>query len=187
MKRMYVAVVLAILLVAIAGTAAVGQTYWQRFDNVLVRSLESLSNIDVDGVLTVDGASTHTGAVTNSGTLNQVGNATFAGTVAVNGSRLAIADWLAAAPGDALTVTDGGIITPTGTLQPLTAAGPVTASLAAGSSGDVLILYNSAAQNITIEDTTGQLFASTYVMGQYDTLTLVFYGTSWVELARSVN
>lgn len=179
-RKLIVPVLIAALLLVALTVGVNAQTYWQRMDNVLVKSLESTGAVQVDGALNVDGAATFAA-------LNASGNMATSGNMTVNGERLSIAEWVGAAPQAALTITDGGIITPTGTLQMLTAAGAVTASLASGQAGDMLILVNTAAQNITVADTTGQLFASTYVMGQWDTLTLVFYGTSWIELARSVN
>lgn len=90
-------------------------------------------------------------------------------------------------PQSALTITNGGVITPTGALQLLTAAGPVTATIAAGSSGETVVLLNTAAQTITIEDTTGQLFSGNIALGQWDSATLVYYGTAWIQVAESDN
>lgn len=174
-----VTVALVLWLTLIGVTNA--QTIWQQMDNVVVKSLYDL------GALQIDGATTINCAVTNNGTLNQVGNASFAGTVAANGSRLAVAKYLSAAPQGEITVTNGGVITPTGTLQLLTAAGAVGASLGTGSSGDVVSFINTANQTITISDTTGTMLSANAALGQWDTLTVVYYGTSWIELARSNN
>lgn len=87
----------------------------------------------------------------------------------------------------AVTVTDGGIITATGTYQPLTAAGTVTATVAAGAAGRVLVLVNTAAQTINIQDTGIQKLSAAIALGQYDSLILWSDGTNWIEISRSDN
>lgn len=90
----------------------------------------------------------------------------------------------------AITVTDGGVITPTGAYQPLTAAGSVGSTLggcSAGNAGKITRFVNTVAQSIIITDTGNTVLASTYTMGQYDTLTTICDGTRQIELARSNN
>ena len=59
--------------------------------------------------------------------------------------------------------------------------------------GQVLIFENSGSNNIVIRDVTiggGNIKlagATNYTMGQYDTLTLIYNGTYWLETARSNN
>jgi len=131
----------------------------------------------------LDGAtlSLETGAAMNSDA-----NATFGGTLAVTGDA-ALAAGLNLVPQTVISVTNGGVITPTGALQRLESAGNVTATLAAPSSGEMLVLFNSSNTTILIQDTTGQTLASDASLGQWDTLTLFGYGTSWVEVSRSNN
>jgi hypothetical protein len=94
--------------------------------------------------------------------------------------------WTPAAP---LTVTDGAVFTPTGSYQPLGAAAPVTPTVytATAVAGSVLLLVNTGANAITIQDTATQALAGDFSMGQYDTLLLIFDGTRWIERARSNN
>lgn len=127
------------------------------------------------------------GDVAIAGTLNGVGNAAFDGTLTANGTDLIVAQTLAIAPQTAISVTNGGVLTPTGTVQMLTAAGNVTPTLGSGSAGDVVMLINTANLTITIADTTGQIFSGNIALGQWDTATLVFYGTSWIQVAESDN
>ena len=67
------------------------------------------------------------------------------------------------------------------------AAGAVTATIAAPTAGDLLILVNTDANAITIEDTTGQTMASNIALGAGDSITLIGVDTAWVELSRSNN
>ena len=171
---------LLVLLTGIAN-AQVGRGWfkvdklWADSDAYITGSATVATDLNVIGNQTVGGTSATTG------------NASFAGTVAVNGSDLAVAKMLALVPQTAITATDGGIITPTGTIQMLAAAGAVTPTLAAGSSGDVVTFINTSNAAITIVDTTGYLLSGNIVMGQWDSATVVWYGTSWIQVAESDN
>jgi uncharacterized protein YjdB len=87
----------------------------------------------------------------------------------------------------AITVTNATAFTATGTYQGIQAAGWVTPTIAAGTAGDLLILINVSAQNITIEDTGVQMLTAVFVMGQYDVLMLLADGTNWIEVSRANN
>lgn len=174
----------AILLVLLSSTVALAQVgrgwfkvdkLWADSDAYITGSATVATDLNVIGNQTVGGTSATTG------------NASFAGTVAVNGSDLAVAKMLALVPQTAITATNGGIITPTGTIQMLAAAGAVTPTIAAGSSGDVVTFINTSNAAITIVDTTGYLLSGNIVMGQWDSATVVWYGTSWIQVAESDN
>jgi len=88
----------------------------------------------------------------------------------------------------AITVTQSGTLTPTGAYQPITAAGNLSFStIADGTSGDVLTLINESNTTITITDTGTTMLSGNAALGQYDSITLLFDGTNWVELAQSDN
>ena len=114
------------------------------------------------------------------------GNTSVGGTLAVVGDT-SLSGLLSIATVDELTVANGGTITPTGTLQRLTAAGAVGAGLGAPTAGAYVMLLNTSANTITITDTTGAVLAGNAALGQWDTLTIVGYGNSWHEVARSNN
>ena len=143
--------------------------------------------ISVERDLAVGTTATIAGNATVGGTLNVTGNTATSGTMAVNGDKLAVAKTVAIAPQTAISVTNGGIITPTGTLQMLTSGGTVTATLATGNSGDMLTLVNTSNTSIVVVDTTGQLFSGNVALGQWDTASFVFYGTSWIQTGESDN
>jgi len=133
-----------------------------------------------------DGPATFNAALVATDTVAVTGNASIGGNLAVTGDTALAAD-LNLAPQTAISVTNGGIITPTGALQRLTSAGNVTATLAAPAAGQVIVLFNSSSTTITIEDTTGQALSANAALGQWDTLTIVGYGNSFYEVARSNN
>lgn len=89
-----------------------------------------------------------------------------------------------------LTLTMNGWITPTGTFQVVRSAGAVSisgANIADGSHGDLLILYNAGAQTITITETTGLVSAGNIALGTLDSATLVYSGTTWIQIGASNN
>lgn len=178
---MPLAVLLALLVFAGVAQAQVGRGWFK------VDKLWADSDAYITGDVTVATDLAVIGNQTVGGTSATTGNASFAGTVAVNGSDLAVAQMLAIAPQTAISVTNGGIITPTGTIQLLTAAGAVTPTIATGNSGDVVTLINTANVAITIVDTTGYLLSGNIVLGQWDSATVVWYGTSWIQIAESDN
>jgi predicted lipoprotein with Yx(FWY)xxD motif len=91
--------------------------------------------------------------------------------------------------GSTVTVTNGSTITLTTSFTPITAAGAVATATLLGctTAGRINMLYNTAAQTITLTDTSTLMLAGNYGMTQYDTLTLIGDGTNCIELARAVN
>ncbi len=88
------------------------------------------------------------------------------------------------------TITDGTEdIAPAGSYHEIGAGGSVanTMKVSGYSQGDYVMIVNVTAQTITITDTGTTKLASSYGMTVDDSLTLLFDGTNWVEIARSVN
>jgi len=109
--------------------------------------------------------------------------------VTVSG-KLAALGWVQWSMQDAVSVVQDGSIEPSGSLQLLSSAGAVsTAGLITDTveAGYWVMLMNSNANTITISDTAPCALAGNCALGQYDTLTLIFDGTRWVELDRSDN
>ena len=118
------------------------------------------------------------------------GNATLtAGNLTLSNGDLIVADDLRITAQTVISPTDGGVITPTGTYQPLSSAGTVTPTIATGAAtaGDTLMLVNTTATTINIADSGTAKLSAAAALGQYDTLTLLFDGTNWLELDRSDN
>ena len=177
--RLFVALLTVALVTSLPILVANAQVK-QPAEWITAKRLTVATRADVGETLTA-------GSLAVAGTINGTGNAAFDGTVIVNGSDLVVASTLAIAPQTAISLTNGGVITPTGTIQELTSASNVTVTLASPNSGDTLVLLNVANVSILIQDTTGQVLATDATLGQWDTLTLVGRGTSWIELARSNN
>ena len=116
------------------------------------------------------------------------GTSVSAGTTVTAGSTVTAGTKYVATAAAAITCANGATITPTGTYQPITASGTVEVTVTATSrtTGEILILVNTAAQAITIKDVnidgTGDL-----ALSQYDTAMYIFNGTNWAQLATSNN
>ena len=159
------AVVLAIVFSASVVTAA-----------DLTQSISRFVRINTDHI-TVNRTATVTGATALASTLTVAGNAAFSGDVAF-------------VPQAAVTVTNGSEINPTTAYIPLTSAGTVgTSSILTATStvGDLIVLVNTANTTITISDTGALRLSGNIALGQFDTLTLLFDGTAWNQLATSNN
>jgi len=109
-------------------------------------------------------------------------------------TNLYVGDWVHIFTQTPIAVTDGAVITPTGTYQPLTSAGSVTATLTTSSdfvtAGDVLVLINAnstVTSTVNIVDSGTAMLTAAAALGQYDSLTLWFDGTNWIELSRANN
>lgn len=109
-------------------------------------------------------------------------------------TNLYVGDWVRIFTQTPIAVTNGAVITPTGTYQPLTSSGEVTATLTTSVSyvtaGDLLVLLNASptvTTTINIADSGTAMLSAAAALGQYDSLTLWFDGTNWVELSRSNN
>lgn len=103
---------------------------------------------------------------------------------------LTVGDLLSVSPQADIVLTMNGWVTPTGTFQPVRSAGAVSISgahIAPGSNGQLLYLYNAGAQTITITETTGLVSAGNIALGALDAATLVYSGTTWIQLSASNN
>lgn len=95
-----------------------------------------------------------------------------------------------AARGTTQTLTADATITDTWTYLPITAAGAIgTSGIASTTSvaGDILILTNVGSNAIVITDTGNTVLGGNATLGQFDTLSLVFDGVRWVQLATANN
>lgn len=86
------------------------------------------------------------------------------------------------------TVVNVTPITPTRSVLLLTESGTVTVTtIVAGPANAMLFVRNTAAQTVNVVDGSNLKLASTFAMGQYDTLMLISDGTNWIETARANN
>lgn len=163
-----------------ASMAAVEHTHFtalQVNSELQSNTIASTDAVTVGATLSVAGASTLTGTVTTIGQLT-------VGTIAKVGTFLQYTS------GATQTVVNTQPITPTATYQTIAAAVNVYTDnlIRAGAlTGQLWIVQNIGTPTITITDANTCNLASTYAMGISDTLTLIFDGTSWNEIARSDN
>jgi hypothetical protein len=146
-----------------------------------------LSALAVTGDATV-GTLAVTGNTELSGSLDVLSDGLVGGNLEVDGVLLgtSFGVWSPVTP---VSVTMSVPITPTGSYQPLESAGTVSTTLAATgfTAGTWVCLVNTSNTTIAITDTGTCKLAGNWQGGQYDTLTVLFDGTNWVELGRSNN
>lgn len=191
---------LALVLALVLAAPAMAQSV-TRFGTVLAVKL-----IASNGLTVITGGATVTAGdvdvttgdinVTAGGITADAGDLTLTAGSAIIGNDLSVADDLTSADlfntrAATVTVTTDGVITPTGAYQPLSAAGAVQTSDIAGctvaNDGRLVTLINGVNQTITITDTGTLKLASTYAMGQYDSLSLRCDTVNWIEIGRSNN
>jgi hypothetical protein len=177
--------VAAILLVGVVG-AVNAQTVYQRMGDVWARSLR------VTNGATIGGATSVGGALTVAGTAAVTGNASTGGTLAVTGNadvggNVSIDNLIAFGNAGNVTVTPGAVLTPANTLTFVTAAGAAGVGMGLGSTGQIVSVINMGTNAVTISDTVNSALSGDIALGQYDTLTMVFDGTRWIQLATANN
>lgn len=159
----------------------------EQSDSTRVATIDNSGNAAISGTLQVEGD-----IFDNAGDVVVDDAARVSGTLTQNASSitttLTIGTWEAFTGQTELTIAMNDTITPTGTYQPLTAGGAVSAGgIAAGTAGQLLILTNISANNITITDTGTVMLNANRVLGQYDTIMLLSDGTNWLELSYNDN
>jgi hypothetical protein len=175
MRKLIAALLVAILLVTVFVMAVDAQSTFQRFENVVVKSLRSLGAVIITGNTSVAGTFAATGASTLTGDVT-TGGATTVGT------------YLAATLATTQTVVADGTIAPAGTYQPITAAGAVgTSSVTILPTGTLLYLVNVGSNAITLTDTGTLVLGGNMVLGAGDTGLLVSNGVNWYQVGTANN
>jgi len=106
---------------------------------------------------------------------------------------LTFSEFLAAEEQTVVVVGAGYSITPTGTYQPITSTARVTTStscavISGTVNGQLLILVNeNAADLITIDDGANTHLSGDALLGNDDTLMLIWDGADWLEIAQANN
>ena len=147
---------------------ALGTTHFTNISAEDITATDDVSvadDADIDGDLDVDGA-------TNLDAVDIAEDATFAADLTITNVT-------------AISLTAAGIITPTGTYQPLTSAAAVTTStttpIAAGATGQLLILENqNSSDAITIDGTGGAVECKAdLALAAGDIVMLIYDGAAW--------
>jgi hypothetical protein len=101
---------------------------------------------------------------------------------------LTVADDLILTEQSVITVTNGATLTPTGAVQPIASAGAVGfGAITAGTAGQLLVIENTVNQTITITDSATLRLGGNAVLGQFDTLMLLYDGATWVQVSKTDN
>jgi hypothetical protein len=175
MRKAVTALLVAVLLVAVLVMTVDAQSTFQRFENIVVKSLRSTGaaiitgNTSVAGTFAATGASTLTGAVTTGGALT-VG--TLLGTTVATTQ----------------TVVADGTVTAAGTFQPITAAAGVgTSNVTVLPNGVIVTFVNVGSNTITFTDTGTLILAGNAALGAGDSVTLQSNGVNMYQIATSNN
>lgn len=188
MRKLILGTLAGVLLVALLFVGVNAQTYWQRFDNVLVK------NLDVTGTTALEGATTVGGTLTVAGAMSGAG-ANFTSAISTNSNVVAygaasVGTFLSLSPGATQVVADNGTITPVASYQPISSTGAVgTSSIAAMASGTLLRLVNVGSSTITITDTGTLYLSGDIALGANDSLLLMSKGVGegWIQVGTSNN
>jgi hypothetical protein len=180
-RALTIALLVAVLLLTLAGLAVAQSGKVIFTDPVEMRSLTVRNSMTIEGITAFQNATAFNGNVTLGGT------ATVDGDLSTGGD-LQAAGFIRPAANAPFVITNGATITPTGTFHAIGAAGNVAfGSIAAGSPGDLLILFNEDNVTITISDTGTLKLSGNLALGQFDSVTLLSDGTNWIQLATSNN
>lgn len=177
--------VAAILLVGVFG-AVDAQGVFQRMGDVWARSLRVTNGATIGGATSVGGLLTVAGALAATGNASTSGNMAVTGNANVGGSA-SIDKLIAFGNAGNVAVTPGAVLTPVNTLTFVSATGAAGVGMGLGSTGQVVSVINMGSNAITISDTVNSALSGDIALGQYDTLTMVFDGTRWIQLATANN
>jgi len=193
-KQIHAGLMLGVILVlalavGLAGCSAVpGEPV-----HVVIDNASEIGGVVFDQPVTVQDEDGTRAALQSNANETGFGDLQVAGYLDVR-DTLYVGDWTHIFAQTAISVTDGAVITPTGTYQPLTSAGSVTATLTTSSdyvtAGDLLVLINAndtVTSTVNIVDSGTAKLTAAAALGQYDSLTLWFDGTNWIELSRADN
>jgi hypothetical protein len=116
------------------------------------------------------------------------GNTAIAGTLGVTGAAT-FNGKVVGAPSGWITLADGFTLVPTATVQLVQSAGAVggVVGTSGATAGQILYIVNKGSQNVVVTDTATCMLSGDLTLGQYDSLTMVFDGTNWIEVGTVNN
>ena len=169
----------------VAGLATVGETLDVTGASDFTGEM-TLVNVTASGTLDVAGVSTLAGPVDATGALTVTGVTTLASNVTAGG-------YFGLGEQTFISVTAGLSITPTSSYIGLRSAEAVTTGTTTAITdgdfvGQVLILVNeNASDAITIDDGGNTQLSGDAVLGEGDTLMVIWDGADWLEVAQANN
>ena len=101
-------------------------------------------------------------------------------------SRTVNSEWVSFSPRTEFTVQTGVPITVSGGFMALNASSIVTpSSIAPSVAGNVVVLYNNSVYTVTLQDSGVIMLEGNRNLGPYDSLTVMYDGTNWVQIATA--
>lgn len=172
---------LVALLFAFAATGtAYAQVPVSQFDAILAAQV-----VATNSMITPSLTATTINATSLVGTSSNIGAAS-ATTFSTTG--LASLTSVSLPVGSQQTVVASSVISATSAFVAVTAAAPVSVGdIQPGVNGQILTIVNAGTNAITVPDSGLNRLSAAAVLGQYDTLTLIWYAAAWNQLSTSNN
>lgn len=181
-KRIFMAVMVMLLLVV---TPAAAQNIRQNFEWIVAKRI----TVNTSGIAVTGGDVVVTAGVTAA---DMTASDLVAAADVTASDDITITDDLTVGGDVILTAPVRASLSATQTLTPITSNVPISSSAAAGilpvcAAGKIFHIHNVGAQSIIITDSGTSKIASTFTMGNSDSITLLGVGSNCVELARANN
>jgi hypothetical protein len=177
----------ALIVVAFVAQGAIAQAPVSQFDAILAQAVVATNSVDVPVLrvstsATVAGTTTTNSLVSTSSNLGAASVTTLSTTGAISANRLntEISSQQTVAASSRISVTTG--------IAAITAAGPVTVGdIMTGTNGQQLIIVNAGSNAVTVPDSGLNRLSAGIALGQYDTLTVIWYANAWTQVSTSNN
>ena len=177
----------ALIVVILVAQGAVAQTPFSQFDAILAKQIVATNSIDAP-VLTASTSARVAGTLTTNAIVSTSSNLGAASVTSLNSTGAIAAARFNVEQGTQQTVVAGSVISVTTGLVPITAASPLqVGSVYTGTDGQIITIVNAGTNAITIPDSGLNRLSAAAVLGQYDTLTLIWYAAAWNQLSTSNN
>lgn len=177
----------ALIVVVFVAQGAVAQAPVSQFDAILAKQLVATVSIDAP-IIRASTSATVAGTLTTASLVSTSSNLGAASVTGLNNSGLTSTTRLSFAQGEQQTVVAGSTVSTTVGLVQLTAASPLSVgNIYTGTEGQLLTIVNAGTNAITIPDSGLNRLTGAIVLGQYDTLTAIWYNGGWTQIATSNN
>ena len=186
-SRTIAAFMAALLVVGFIATGATAQVPWSQFDGILADQVVATVSVTAPD-MTVSDDLTVTDRATVGNIVSTSSNLGASSVTSLSSTGLASLTRVALAQGSQQTITAGAVITSATSLVQITAAGALSSgNIYTGTDGQILIVVNAGTNAITVPDSGLNRLSAAAVLGQYDTLTMIWYAAAWNQLSTSNN
>ena len=177
----------ALIVVVLVAQGAVAQAPVSQFDAILAKQVVATVSIDAP-VLTASTSANVAGTLTTASLVSTSSNLGAASVTSLNSTGAIAAARFNVEQGLQQTVVAGSVISVTTGLVPITAASPLqVGSVYTGTDGQIITIVNAGTNAITVPDSGLNRLSAAAVLGQYDTLTMIWYAAAWNQLSTSNN